>query len=332
MAKEKFSLENLSELSKGKMEREEEISAKLRELPRLSKKAIAREEEISAKLRELPRLSKKSIAREREITEELKQLPKGGLKKEPSADTREALEELRAIKEEKIKQREEKKLRRELAEKEEVLKIEPEQIIEEKELEEEISEQRGDKAMAEYLKNAISAHPELLTPEIKKNVGVITKQEVIITKNEDNAKKGAQEKVRNAEEIIKRAKPAVNEYIKNIIKDYEESAASLNEIRETYEDAQDKLFSEKYNNYDVGKGSAARFFKERKLKKQLKPKEFEKFEELKMAYYDAFSRYDQLLKKHTKKYGRLENALEAGTSFQIAHRGGGEKLPGVRGR
>lgn len=296
------------------------------------------EEEIRPKeteeaMKEMKKIKEKKMGKETtEALEEMRETVKRkGAGKAEKGEVAEMLEEVKAI-EETRKEKEKKQLRKELAEKEEGVK--PEQIIEETEIEEEKTPmQKRDKAMAEYLKHAISDHPELLTPEIKKNLDIITKQEAVIMKNEGSAKKDAQEKVRNAKEIIKRAQPAVNEYAKDIIKDYKTSAAAMNEVREEYEEAQDKLFSEKYDNYDVGKSSIARFFKERKLKKTLKPKDFEKFEEFKLTYYDAFGRYDKLLKKHAKKYGRLEDKFESGTSFQIAHRGGGgEKLPGVRGR
>lgn len=292
-----------------KMTKEEEEEAGWDEALKEAEKRL--EEGPSAEteeaLGELRRAEREKIKKQKERPSQ-----KSAEEEKPSAETRKALKDLRAAEKGKIKEQEEK-MRREISEEEETEK-------------DKSSEQKGDKTMAEYLKHAISSHPELLSPEIKKNVDIITKQEAIITKNEDNAKKNAQEKVKIAKEIIKKTQPSVNDYIKDVIEDYKQSAADLNGVREEYENAQNELLTEKYGNYDVTKGSITRFFKDRKLKKKLSGADYEEFEKLKMAYDDAFSRYDQLLKKHTKKYGRLEDALESGPARSVYIRGKSEKL------
>jgi len=222
-----------------------------------------------------------------------------------------------------------KELRRELAEKEdEVLEIEPEQTIEEAP-----EESSGDKTMAEYLKHAIGSHPELLTPEIKKNVdlirskdAVIEKNEKIIDKNKDNAKarekiKQAKTEIKEAEWVIKRAQEAINDYVADVIEEYNASVLQIDKTSDEYDKAQKKLFNKKYDNYDVKRGSIAKFLKDRKLKKKLNTAEYEEFEKLKLTYGDAFSRYGQLLKKHTKKYSRMEDALETGGVLRVGSRG-----------
>lgn len=368
MRKEEFSLKNLGELSKEKIAKRKEKEAHAEWVEGFKERKEAEEEERTEDLKILAERDKKAAAKsragrqelefEKTISEKVKEaeeeerqrdikkmrkkitkkseeepsetyevLPaeKAEDKKEVSAETQEALKELRAVEKKKIKEQEEK-LRQELAEEK------PEEELYEVLPAKKSGKEKKDEAIIEYLRHAISDHPELMTPEIKKNIDIIKKQEALIIKNEGNAKKNAREKVKNAKEVIQRAQSAVEDYFKDIVKDYNESSVNIKDVEKTMEDAEKKLFSEKYNQYDVAQNSIARFFKERKLKKQLKPKDFDKFEEFKLAYYDAFGRYDRMLKTHTKKYSRLESVLEAGTSFQMAQRGGGEKLPGVRGR
>lgn len=200
-----------------------------------------------------------------------------------------------------------------------------------------------DRPVIEHLRNSLSNYPELVAPEIKKNIDTIKKQdeiiaknETIIEKNEASAKKSAREKVRTAKEAIKkaqdvisRAKGGTEDYIADIAAKFNEESRQLAKLAEEYSRLQEKI-AKKYNGYDIGAkgifGGIGRFFKERKLKKQLDTQEYEELLAKKIEYKEAFLRHDELLKKHGKQFGRMEDALYAGHGKTFAGRGSHSEL------
>ncbi len=348
MAKEKFSLENLSQLSKEGMERGEEITEKLKQLPRRSKKAMKREEEITEKLKQLPHL--KSLA---------------------GKETEEALKELRDTEKVKIKDYEEKEEQEKLREKlganktagKEAEEAEWDEAIKkakkklEKEPEEKKShEKRAAKSgseMKKHLRANLLDYPELLQPEIKKNLQIIEKNEDIIERNEGNAKKRAQDKIKKAEEIIERAQAAVDDFADDLIKQYDTSHDLLMEKSRVLfgeqksgnkkasgglENELNALYQKKFGPnkaYSPEKkgllGGIKGFFKDRAIKKALGD-DWDEFQIKQSEYKQKLDFYENLLASHGKRFGRLEEALEAGIYFQFAPRGRSERLPGIRGR
>ncbi len=344
MAKEKFSLENLSQLSKKGMEREEEITEKLKQLPRLSKKAIAREKEITGRLKKLPELSKsKNVDGEFDFSDEDADMERE--KQEPSTDTKEALGELRGGEKVKIREYEEKEERKKIG------RAKKESAEEQKKLRKELAGEKfeekreagGGSEIKKHLRANLSDYPELLTPDVKKNFAVITKNENIIEKNEGNAKKSAQDKVKQAKEIIGRAREAVNDFADNLAEKYDESQNRLMELsRELFGEQKkpdkkgtrgglenelnalyqatfgpDKAYSPEKKGLFSG---IKEFFNDRKIKKAM-GEDWDVFQEKEADYKQKLDAYNSLLASHGKKFGRLEETREADTTFRAESRG-----------
>lgn len=199
------------------------------------------------------------------------------------------------------------------------------------------SENPHDNTMIDYLEASIASYPELLGPEAANYIESVNHYENVIKKNEPIAKKyksdadkNAQEKAKAAETQIKaatihirRAKASLYKYIPIIIKNYNVSAEALNQFSDAYYNARVALFKKfKFAIENEGViNSVKRFFQERKLKKGLSKDELDEFENLKIAYRENFHLYDEKLRQHSKKYGKLEAELEAGHTFQVAARG-----------
>ena len=209
-------------------------------------------------------------------------------------------------------------------------------------------EARGGSDIKRHLRANLLDYPELLQPEIKKNLQTIAKNENIIEQNKGNAKKSAQDKIKKSEEIIERAQAAVDGYVNDLVKQYYTSQESLIETsqelwgeqvpgkkkaaggleRQLLDMAGDKAGLEKNGLF----GGIKNFFSDRKLKKQLGDK-WDEFEVMRSDYQDKLKFYNNMLASHTKRFSKLEEVRESGTTFRLEPRGlSSEKLPRVRGR
>lgn len=190
----------------------------------------------------------------------------------------------------------------------------------------------------EHLKNSLSAYPELQTPEIKKAFAELNKNEKIYDSNKGSAKKSAQEKARQAAENIKEAKKTINAYVGELAKNYDERTSYLaekakelfgenkgsgkhapglaKEINAVY---QKHLGKEKAYNLEKRGffGGTRRFFQDRQLKKKLGKDEWDKFETLRLEYDAALADYNAFLDKYAKKFGRLNEEMEAGEGSRM---------------
>lgn len=195
------------------------------------------------------------------------------------------------------------------------------------------TDSREKSPVARYLKNSLGAHPELQAPEIKKTIGDLTKSEKIYDSNKGNSKKAAQEKARQAAADIKEAKKTINDYIRELERNYTEWTSYLTQKgKELFGEDKgggkhapglaDKISAIYQKQFGEGKaynleksglfGGTKQFFQDRQLKKKLGAGEWEKFETLKFEYETALADYNAFFGKYTKKFRRLNEALEAG--------------------
>lgn len=223
------------------------------------------------------------------------------------------------------------------AEKEKEIEVKDEDIISEELLPEteapEETESREKSPVAGYLKNSLGAHPELQTPEIKKAISDLNKSEKIYDRNKGNSKKAAQEKARQAVADIKEAKKTINDYIRELERNYTEWTSYLTQKGEELfgedkgggkhapglADKINAIYQKQFGQdkaYNLEKsgffGGTKRFFQDRQLKKKLSKGEWEKFETLRLEYETALADYNAFSGKYTKKFSRLNEALEAG--------------------
>ncbi|MFA5133957.1 MAG: hypothetical protein WC459_04110 [Patescibacteria group bacterium] len=374
-----FKLESVSGLSKKDITKKQ---ARAKEALALAEKEIKKVREKAG----VPEKKRKAQERELKIRQELAQLSNkeadlqfdfsdededkkieesAKKRKKPSRATQEAINELREKEAEKMREQEEDNIPEiepdeileeglEAAEKLEVAKIK--KSIDEPEIkktQENKNALKLENEIKERLRASLSDYPELLAPEIKKNLEIIRKNEEILEKNEGNAKKSAREKVKTAREVIDRATTAVNDYADKLAEKYSDSQEKLMELSRILFGEQkngrtksvggleaeiNALYQKKFGPNEAytppKKGLFAGikgFFRDRKIKKTMGG-DWDEFQVKQSEYAQKLEAYNNMLAEHGKRFGRLEETLESGTTFRLAGRGGSERLPGIKGR
>lgn len=240
---EDFSLENLGELSKEKIAKQQEKEAHTEWVEGFKKRKKAEEEERAEDLESLGARDKKAAAKGRSFRQELKfeKTISGKIKEIEEDERRRDLKQMaekaakghdKPFKKEKKqddkfdfsdadaeKKQEQKKLRKKPAPEKEAEQdlAELRASMQDEEPEEKISDKKSarDGELYRHLRANLSDYPQFITPEIKINLktvekqrGALLKYQDVIDKNTGNVKKKAQDKIKEARQKIKEAKDA----------------------------------------------------------------------------------------------------------------------------
>jgi len=274
---------------------------------------ITREKEEKFNLKNISKLSKErkereKMERESEVTGKLEKLSKGGLKKEPSADVREALEELRAAEREKIKQ-EGGKLRKKI--------VSGEDLDEKFDFSDEDAEKMEEETTLEVTPDQILEQIQLSDKELNKDFTKLEKE--WFAKEPEEKKEIIEEKEESTEMFYRnqldhlhaqdpKKYPSGQEYM--------ESSDTL----EYFDQRKQQIELELQNKfgYDVLKGG---WWASYKIKRKLDPDDGERFEKLLTAYKNTDKSYRERLKKHMKKYSDALELISPRVKGAMAERG-----------